>query len=291
MIFEEKYAVSKRRKQIGTFTAREIIRLLKIRELSTIHKVKVEDKEITVGEFASAHESGELPEQNVAEATPEETKPKETKPKKAEKVTPRVSSSSTPPVKPKPTPSSPPSKPKSTKPTSAPKPNPTAPPPTGNDSPSPTKSAEQKPLRSIKAKEDSRQTVSLAKRNENSGSKKDGPKIKMTGTTGIPPKKKRGLGESLLRKALLIGTFVVIAYGCASLFNHQKMKSEIESLFQQSSPIDDIEVSEFTIEGYYLIDNQRKATVEILRNGKEARTYHFKVSGNGITSRVQMEME
>ena len=85
MSFEEKYAVSKRRKQIGTFTAREIIRLLKIRELSTIHKVKVEDKEITVGEFASAHESGELPEQNVAEATPEEAKPKETKPKKAEK--------------------------------------------------------------------------------------------------------------------------------------------------------------------------------------------------------------
>jgi hypothetical protein len=290
--FEEKYAVSKRRKQIGTFTAREIIRLLKIRELSTIHKVKVEDKEITAGEFASAHEAGELPEQNVTEATPEETKPKETKSKKAEKVTPKVSSSSTPPVKPKPAPSSPPpSKPKSAKPTSPPKPSPTAHPPTGNDSPPPIKSADHKPLRPVKAKEDSRQAVSLAKRNENSGAKRDGPKIKMTGTAGYTPPKKHGRGVSLLRKALLIGTFVVIAYGCASLFNHQKMQSKIESLFQQSSPIDDIEVSEFTLEGYYLIDNPRKATVEILRNGKEARTYHFKVSGNGITSKVQMEME
>lgn len=291
MSFEEKYAVSKRRKQIGTFTAREIIRLLKTRELSTIHKVKVEDKEITVGEFASAHEAGELPKQNVAEVTPEETKPKETKSKKAEKVTPKVSPSSTPPVKPKPAPSPPPSTPKSAKPTSAPKPIPTAPPPTLNDSLLPSKGTGRKPLRPLKAKEDSRQTISLAKRNENSGSKKDGPKIKRTGTTSSPLPKKRGLGESLLRKALLIGTFVVIAYGCASLLNHQKMKSEIESLFQQSSPIDDIEVSEFTLEGHYLIHNQRKATVEILRNGKEARTYHFKVSGNGITSRVQMEME
>jgi hypothetical protein len=117
----------------------------------------------------------------------------------------------------------------------------------------------------------------------------------MTGTAGTPKKKKHGLGVSLLKGALLIGTFVVICppllYVCASLFNHQKMKSGIEALFQQSSQIDDIEVSEFTLEGYYLIDNPRKATVEILRNGKEARTYHFKVSGNGITSRVQMEME
>jgi len=289
--FEEKYAVSKRRKQIGTFTAREIIQLLKIRELSTIHKVKVENKEITVGEFASAHEAGELPEQNVTEATPEETKPKETKPKKAEKIAPKVSSSSTPPVKPKPAPSSPPSKPKSAKPTPPPKPSPTAHPPTGNDSPPPTKSADHKPLRPVKTKEDSRQAVSLAKRNENSGAKRDGPKIKMTGTAGYTPPKKHGLGVSLLRKALLIGAFVIIAYLVSSLFNHQKMKSEIESLFQQSSPIDDIEVSEFTLEGYYLIHNPRKATVEILRNGKEARTYHFKVSGNGITSRVQMEME
>lgn len=294
MSFEEKYAVSKRRKQIGTFTAKEIIKLLKIRELSTIHKVKVEDKEITVGEFASAHEAGDLPEQNVVEATPEETKTKEAIPKRVEKVTPKVSSSPSQPVKHKPPPSSLPLKPKppSSKPLSPARPRPASPSATtGNDSATATKSADHKPLRSIKAKEDSRQTVSLPKRNENSGSKRDDPKIKMTGTTGYPPPKKHGLGVSLLKKALLIGTFVVIAYGCASLFNHQKMKSKIESLFQQSSPIDDIEVSEFTLEGYYLIHNPRKATVEILRNGKEARTYHFKVSGNGITSRVQMEME
>ncbi|MEC9124298.1 MAG: hypothetical protein VX969_09155, partial [Verrucomicrobiota bacterium] len=94
MSVQEKYAVSKRRKQTGTFTAKEIIQLLKIRELSTIHKVKVEDSEISVGEFVAAHEAGELPEQNAVEPTPEPTKPK-----KAPKASPKPSPS--PPAKPK----------------------------------------------------------------------------------------------------------------------------------------------------------------------------------------------
>ena len=296
MSTEEKYAVSKRRKQIGTFTARQIIQLLKIRELSTIHKVKVEDKEITVGEFASAHEAGELPEQNVTKPNPEESKAKVAKPKKAEKVTPKASPPAPPAIRQAATPpknasAPPPSKPKTAKTPVPPKPNPTTHLPNSKDSPPPTKSADLKTGQPIPTKNDSPHTVSLAQRKERSGSKRDGPKIKRTGTTGSSLPKKQNLGVSLLKKALLIGAFIVLAYGCASLLNHQKMKTQIEALFQQSSPIDDIEVSEFTLEGYYLIHNPRKATVEILRNGKEARTYHFKVSGNGITSRVQLEME
>ena len=279
MSIEEKYAVSKRKKPVGTFTAREIIQLLKIRELSTIHKVKVEDKEITVGEFTSAHDSGELPEQNIAEATPEETKPKETKPKKAEKVTPKAPSSP------------PPSKPKSAKPPSPLKPSPTAPTPTtGKDLPPPTKSADHKPLRSIKAKEDSRQTVSLAKRNENSGAKKDRSRSYSKKKSSNPILKGFGLGLSFIRKALLIGTFIIIAYFATSLLNHHRLKKELGAFLQQAWQLENIDMSGFTLEGYYLIDDPRKATVEILRNG-ERRSYEFKVTGNGITSEVKLEME
>ena len=282
MSFEEKYAVSKRRKQIGTFTAREIIQLLKIRELSTIHKVKVEDKEVTVGEFASAHEAGELPEQNIAEPTPEETKPKETKPKRAEKAAPKVSSSSAPPIRPKPNSSDPvpPAKPRK------------APPPatTGNPSETQNKSADHKPVRSIKNKEDSGQTVSKPMGSANGGTKMDRSRSYQNQKPKNPILRGFGLGLSFIRKTLLIGTFIIIAYVGASLLNHHKLKKELETFLQQAWQLDNLEVSGFTLDGYYLIDDPRKATVEVLRKG-ERSSYEFKVTGNGITSEVKLEME
>jgi len=74
MSFEEKYDVFKRRQQAGTFTAKEIIKLLRTRELSTIHKVKVGDEEMTVATFIETHENGGLPEQNLGKEEPEEKK-------------------------------------------------------------------------------------------------------------------------------------------------------------------------------------------------------------------------
>ena len=77
MSFEDKYVVSKRGQPAGTFTAREIIDLLRMKELSTIHKVKVEDEEMTVAAFIEIYESGGLPEQNLGQPPVEEKKKEE----------------------------------------------------------------------------------------------------------------------------------------------------------------------------------------------------------------------
>ena len=282
MTFEEEYNVSKRQQQIGTFTAKEIIKLLQKRELSTIHKVKVEDKEITVGEFVTTHEAGELPEQNIVTPTPAETKPKETKPKRAEKAAPEISSSSAPPIRTKPNSSDPvpPAKPRQ------------APPPatTGNPSETQSKSTDHKPVLSIKTKKDSGQRISKPSRRENSGVKKDHSRSYSKKKSSNPILKCFALGVSLIRKALLIGTFIIIAYFGTSLLNHHRLKKELEIFLQQAWQLENIDMSGFTIEGYYLIDDPRKATVEILRNG-ERRSYEFKVTGNGITGSVKLEME
>ena len=267
---------------MGTFTAKEIIKLIKIRELSTIHKVKVEDKEITVGEFTSAHEAGELPEQNVADPTPEETKPEETKPKRAEKSAPKVPSSSAHPVRPKPNSSDPvpPAKPRK------------APPPatTGNPSENQRKSKDHKPNRSTEKKEDSGQRISKPMGRANGGAKKDRSRSYQNQKLKNPILRGFGLGLSFIRKTLLIGTFIIIAYVGASLLNHHKLKKELETFLQQAWQLDNLEVSGFTLDGYYLIDDPRKATVEILRKG-ERSSHEFKVTGNGITSEVKLEME
>ena len=82
----------------------------------------------------------------------------------------------------------------------------------------------------------------------------------------------------------------MIAYGGASLLNHHRLKKELETYLQQAWQLENLDMSGFTLEGYYLIDDPRKATVEVLRNG-ERRSYEFKVTGNGITSEVKLEME
>jgi len=290
---EEKYAVSKRRKQIGTFTARQIIQLLKIRELSTIHKVKLEAKEITIGEFVSAHNSGELPEQNIAEPTPEETKSKATKSKRSDMTTPKAPPPSVPPARPKTPSSSPPLNPKphSADPVCPEKgESPKAPATTGILPESQRKSNEFKPDRSTELKEGFEQTLSRKRTVGNRSTKKIRLRSYQNQKSKNPIVRGFGLVLSLIRKALLIGTFIVLAYVGASLFNHHKMKGEIESSLKQSSPIDDIEVTNFTLDGYYLIDDPRKATVEVLRKGEEI-SYEFKVTGNGITSAVKLEMK
>jgi hypothetical protein len=291
--FEKKYAVSKRKQQIGTFTAKEIIKLLKIRELSTIHKVKVEDREITVGEFVTTHEAGDLPEQQISKPTPEETKPKETEPKRVENAAPKFPSSSAQPVRPKPPPSPPPSKPKPNLSDPVPPTEPRqAPPPTTTGIPSEiqSKSTDHKPVLSIKTNEDSRQRISKLKRHENSGVKKDRSRSYPDQKSRNPILRCFGFGVSLIKKALLIGMFIIIAYVGTSLLNHHRLKKDLETFLQQALQLENLDMSGFTLEGYYLIDDPRKGTVEILRNG-ERRSYEFKVTGNGITGSVKLDME
>ena len=73
MSFEDKYVVSKRGQPAGSFTAREIIDMLRMKELSTIHKVKVDDEEVTVAAFIDTYETGGLPEQNLGKPSAIET--------------------------------------------------------------------------------------------------------------------------------------------------------------------------------------------------------------------------
>lgn len=74
MSFEDKYVVSKRGQPAGSFSAREIIDLLRMKELSTIHKVKVGDDEMTVATFIETYETGGLPEQNLGKSPEPEQK-------------------------------------------------------------------------------------------------------------------------------------------------------------------------------------------------------------------------
>lgn len=103
MSFEDKYVVSKRGQPAGSFTAREIIDLLRMKELSTIHKVKVDDQEMTVATFIDTYETGGLPEQNLGkpEAPVEEEEPEETE--EFEEPPPPEPPADTPPPEPGPT--------------------------------------------------------------------------------------------------------------------------------------------------------------------------------------------
>ncbi len=77
MAYQEKYSVSKRGQTSGPFTAIEIIDLLRMKEISTIHKVKLGQDWLTVSDFIDQYEKGQLPEQNlekVFEDEPEEEK-------------------------------------------------------------------------------------------------------------------------------------------------------------------------------------------------------------------------
>ena len=65
MAYQEKYSVSKRGQTSGPFTATEIIDLLRMKEISTIHKVKLGKDWISVSDFIDQYEKGLLPEQNL----------------------------------------------------------------------------------------------------------------------------------------------------------------------------------------------------------------------------------
>ena len=65
MNYVEKYTVSKRGKEEGPYQATEIIDLLRMKELSTIHKVKVGGDWMVIPDFIDLYEKGELPEQNL----------------------------------------------------------------------------------------------------------------------------------------------------------------------------------------------------------------------------------
>ncbi len=68
MSYTEKYTISKRGHEEGPYTTVEIIDLLRMKELSLIHKVKIAQDWVTVADFVDKHEKGELPEQNVEKA-------------------------------------------------------------------------------------------------------------------------------------------------------------------------------------------------------------------------------
>ena len=75
MVYQEKYSVSKRGQVTGPFSATEIIDLLRMKEISTIHKVKLGQDWLSVSDFIDQYEKGLLPEQNlekVFEDEPEE---------------------------------------------------------------------------------------------------------------------------------------------------------------------------------------------------------------------------
>ena len=75
MVYQEKYSVSKRGQVSGPFSATEIIDLLRMKEISTIHKVKLGQEWLSVSDFIDQYEKGLLPEQNlekVFEDEPEE---------------------------------------------------------------------------------------------------------------------------------------------------------------------------------------------------------------------------
>ncbi len=65
MSYVEKYTVSKRGKEEGPYRAAEIIDLLRMKELSTIHKVKVGGEWMVIPDFIDLYEKKELPEQNL----------------------------------------------------------------------------------------------------------------------------------------------------------------------------------------------------------------------------------
>ena len=64
MVYQEKYSVSKRGQVTGPFSATEIIDLLRMKEISTIHKVKLGQDWLSVSDFIDQYEKGLLPEQN-----------------------------------------------------------------------------------------------------------------------------------------------------------------------------------------------------------------------------------
>jgi len=65
MSYIEKYTVSKRGQEVGPYTATEVIDLLRMKELSTIHKVKIGKDWVLISDFIDRFEKGDLPEQNL----------------------------------------------------------------------------------------------------------------------------------------------------------------------------------------------------------------------------------
>ena len=60
MAYQEKYSVSKRGQTSGPFSAVEIIDLLRMKEISTIHKVKLGQDWLTVSDFIDQYEKGQI---------------------------------------------------------------------------------------------------------------------------------------------------------------------------------------------------------------------------------------
>ena len=97
MSYTEKYTVSKRGHEEGPYTAVEIIDLLRMKELSTIHKVKVDDEEVTVAAFIDTYETGGLPEQNLGKSSAPVEEEKQEEPEESEEPPPDPPADSPPP--------------------------------------------------------------------------------------------------------------------------------------------------------------------------------------------------
>ena len=86
MSYQEKYSLSKRGQISGPFTALEVIDLLRMKEISTIHKVKLGKDWLTVSDFIDQHEKGLLPEQNLDQVFKDEPEEEEVKKEEEETV-------------------------------------------------------------------------------------------------------------------------------------------------------------------------------------------------------------
>ncbi|MFP6854268.1 MAG: hypothetical protein VB980_00685 [Opitutales bacterium] len=277
MSFEEKYEVSKRKQKVGTYTAKEIIKLLRMRELSTIHKVKVDDEVMTVAKFIEAYECEDLPVQKLARQKAEEV----AKRKASAKSTQRRSTSKKPSQA-------------SSKPSSGPPPEPRRPYYGATASPSstasrPTATAKGKdsapsPTRNLKAKE---------KPNREKTKPERAPKVRSSGQAKeyeSNDEEPKPVMSKPLWSVLMISLFLILAYLGSSWLNSYRLKNQIEKLFDRLGDRGSVEINvmEINLDGFYLIDDPRYAKVQVKRDGKP-HTYDFKISGNGITTNVKLE--
>ena len=326
MSFEDKYVVIKRGQEMGSYTAKEIIDLLRMKEISTIHKVRVDGKDVTVAAFIETYETGGLPEQNLGKPKPAKEKKKKAK----EKVTDA-------PVAPPPQKKTPP-----------PKPGPSdeihvsrgaerfgpymvkevqeylksgnlrfsdlawyngvdewvplstvpglgegittlhaAPPPP----PKPPPQRHKPTPPPAKKAEAPKEAPKKVEPEEVEASPEEEEEVDWEEIDSPPKKKKRRSPmKTFALTVSMIGLFLVAAYFGSAWLHNYKLKGELERFMQRvmKAKHGEVKVTDLEMGGFYLIDDPRVAKVYVTRNGK-TKIFKFEISGNGITKSAKVE--
>ncbi len=317
MSFEDKYVVSKRGQTSGSFTAKQIIDLVRMREISTIHKVKVDGKDMTVAAFIETYEKGGLPEQNLGKPA-EEKKPKK-------KKNPKAKQTQTPSGQPAAT-SAPPPKPAANAEIhvsrgeqrfgpykvnevdeylksgnlrfsdlvwydGAPEwvPLSTVPgigqgvktlhaaPPPPNRPPPPALKP-QTPAPAPETAKPKPQAPPEASFEDHS--EEEEPHDSYTGSPFEPEKKTSNPMFTLLMVFMILLIVLIVAYFGGSWIHESRLKKKFEPMG---------EIVDFNLEGHYLFSNPRKGKVRIKRDGK-IKSVEFKVTGNGVTGSTKIDL-